>query len=259
VDDLIGLIPAAGQARRLAPLSCSKEIFPLGTMERSTGGKVEHLPKPVGLYLIERMETAGVRKAFIIISKEKWDIPRYFGDGARAGMSLSYLLQENLGGMPFALDMAYPWVHDSTILFGMPDTIFYPENAFVRLYQDHRLTGADLTLGLFPTDKPERFGMVAFDPDNRMAYTVDKPSSTDLRYMWGIGCWGKRFSEFMHESLSHRSGEGKEVVLGDIFQAAKEAGLDIRVVPFETGRYIDIGNLDELNSLMHVLAQKQDN
>jgi glucose-1-phosphate thymidylyltransferase len=92
-----------------------------------------------------------------------------------------------------------------------------------------------------------------------MEYTVDKPASTDLRYMWGIGCWGKRFSEFMHQALSQRSGEGKEVVLGDIFQAAKEAGLDVRVVPFEDGRYIDIGNLDELNSLMRDLAQKQGN
>ncbi len=45
--EIIGLIPAAGQATRLAPLPCSKELYPIG-LER--GGA---RPKVVCEYLLD--------------------------------------------------------------------------------------------------------------------------------------------------------------------------------------------------------------
>lgn len=170
-EKLIGLIPAAGQARRLAPLPCSKELFPIGYFENEQGSH----PKPVGIFLIERLITAGVDQAYMIISEEKEDILRYFGNGEAFGISLSYLIQENPRGMPNALDLAYQWVKDATIVFGMPDTIFSPSDAFTQLLDQHRKMGADLSLGLFPTQKPERFGMVSFAGEDQFIFTVDKP------------------------------------------------------------------------------------
>lgn len=246
MHDLIGLIPAAGQAYRLGLMPCSKEIFPLGVMENKIDDVLKYRPKPVGLYLIERMILAGVERILMIINRDKWDIVQYFGNGSNFGVSISYLIQENLVGLPSALNTAYPWISSDTVLFGMPDTIFQPIESFQILLAKHRETNADVTLGLYPTQKPEKFGMVSFDNDYWMKYTIDKPAKTNLKYLWGIGCWGPVFTEFMNKRISQFSPSQKENVLGDIFQDAVEAGLRIKVVPFDTGEYTDIGSLDDL-------------
>lgn len=65
--------------------------------------------------------------------------------------------------------------------------------------------------------------------------------------MWGIGCWEPVFTDFLHQYLKQKEIQpDKEVVLGDVFQAAHEAGIVIKVVPFAQGEYIDIGSLDDL-------------
>ncbi len=244
---LVGLVPAAGHGKRVAFLPCSKELFPIGfaTTEARSGREIR--PKAVGQYLLERMRLAGVERVLIILSRGKWDIIQYFGDGSRFGFQIAYLFQENLWGMPYALDLARPWLHDETVLFGMPDTIFRPEDAFQKLLVAHRHVSADVTLGLFPTTTPERFGMVEFDNKSyRALYIIDKPDRTNLKYMWGIGCWGPAFTEFLHNRLQALSPPSKEVVLGDIFQASIEANLNVYVLPFEDGEFIDIGTPEEL-------------
>jgi glucose-1-phosphate thymidylyltransferase len=243
---LVGLVPAGGKGNRLAPLPGSKELFPIGFMPVAVNGRTEQRPKPICMYVIDSMRAAGAKQLLVVINSEKVDILRYLRGGAQQDLSVSYLVQENAWGMPFALNLAQPWVGDATVLFGMPDTLFQPADAFQQLLSRHQTTGADLTLGLFPTAKPERFGMVAFGEDERMLYTVDKPAQTDLTYMWGIACWGSAFTEFMYDFLLTLDKPVKEVVLGDIFQSALEAQLNVRVLPFANGEYIDIGNPEEL-------------
>jgi glucose-1-phosphate thymidylyltransferase len=252
---LVGLVPAAGQASRLAPLTCSKEIFPVGFRDAPTGSGTEPKPKPIALYVMESMAQAGAERVMLIVSRDKWDIPRYFGGGSEFGMRLSYLVQEGLAGMPFALDTARPWLRDETVLFGMPDTIFEPRDAFRQMLAEHRRTGACVTLGLFPTAKPERFGMVAFDSARRLLYTIDKPAQSDLEYMWGIGCWEPGFTEFMGAYLQTHERPAKEIVLADIFQAALQARFDMRVVPFAAGEYVDIGTPADLAQAVRRFAR----
>jgi len=247
---IIGLLPAAGQARRLSTLPCSKEIFPVGFREVTIGNKAERYPMPVSQYLIDRMVLAGVDQFLIVVGKEKWDILRYYGSGAIIGKPVSFIVQDQPLGMPDALDQGYPWIKDDVILFGMPDTIFQPKTAYLEMLNEFNQTSADLVLGLFPTRTPERFGMAQFDDQNRLILTVDKPKETRLHFMWGIGCWGPVFTEFMHAYLSKVTKHGPELVLAQIFQAAVDEGLDTRVVPFGEGEYVDIGTFDDLAKII---------
>ncbi|MEM4239246.1 MAG: sugar phosphate nucleotidyltransferase [Nitrososphaerota archaeon] len=243
---MVGLVPAAGLGKRVAFLPCSKELFPIGFVKGKSGADLR--PKAVGEYLLECMYEAGVRRVFVILSRGKWDIMHYFGNGTGLGLHIAYLFQENLWGMPYALDLVYPWLSAETVLFGMPDTIFRPKDAFQKLLFFHQSVSADVTLGLFPTTTPERFGMVEFDnQSHRALYIIDKPEKTHLKYMWGVGCWGPTFTNFLHHYLQEVSSPNREIVLGDIFQAAVEAKLDVRVLPFEEGEFIDIGVPEELN------------
>lgn len=237
MKNIIGIIPAAGHGTRLGPLPCSKEIFPIGFTKTENG----LIPKPIALYLIERMINAGTKKIFIVISKGKWDIPDYLGNGSKFGASITYLIQEKIHGMPFALDLATPWIKNETILFGMPDSIFTPFNAFSQLLNYHNSIEADLTLGAFPTDNPQRFGMIDFDSNATLTDSIDKPQKTYLEYMWGVACWNKRFNDFLHTKIKELSNIESELILGKFFQLAKIAGLRVKVFPFRSGKYIDIG------------------
>lgn len=255
MNNIIGLIPAAGKGERLAPLPFSKELFPIGK-QKFFPEEVGYHPKTVSQYLIDQMKEAGTKKLLFIINKYKWDILQYYGNGSEQNVEIGYLVQEKMLGMPFALDMAFNWVDSSTItLFGMPDTIFIPNNAFSQLLEIHSTHEADLTLGLFPTKKPHKFGMVDFST-NDFNYTIDKPDSTNLTYMWGIACWNYTFAEFMHLYLLNQTNPSNEIVLGTIFQAAKNCGLKVKVNPFENGSYWDIGTLDDLFSVQDKITQK---
>lgn len=239
---ILGVIPAAGRASRLPNLSCSKEII---SIKPPTENGEHAKAMPIITYLLERMKYTEVSRVFIVVNPEKWDIVQLLQSGKEYGLQISYLVQEERHGMPAAIDLAFNWVEDETVIFGMPDTIFYPENAYQILLENHNLFGPDLTLGLFPTQKPQKFGMVSFSPGFQYLYSVDKPATSDLEYMWGIACWSKTFYKFLHNYLNECPME-KEIVLGDVFQAAHQAGLNIRVFPFIDGKYVDIGTPDDL-------------
>jgi len=248
---VVGLIPAAGHGTRLAPFPCPKELFPVGYQDYGVNGKVERRPKVVSQYLFEELVAAGAGQILIIVGDGKHDIMRYYGAGRRFGAHVAYLYQDELRGMPFALDLAYPWLKgDETIVFGMPDTIVEPKDAFVRLLDYHADRGADLTLGLFATDTPWKFGMVGLDADGRVVYNVDKPADSDLKYMWGICCWGARFTELMHSYLQCLPAGAKEVVLSEVFNEALHQKLEVWGLCFDDGQYLDIGTSAELDAAL---------
>ena len=154
-DDVIGLIPCAGHATRIAPLPCSKEVFPVG-LRRISDGSLR--PKVVSHYLLEQMREGGVRRAFFILRNGKWDIPQYYGDGAMVGMDLGYLMMGKPYGTAYTLDAAYPFVRGARVALGFPDILFEPRDAFTRAL--HRLTStrADLVLGLCRVRDKSSFG-----------------------------------------------------------------------------------------------------
>jgi glucose-1-phosphate thymidylyltransferase len=84
--DIVGIIPAAGTATRLSPLPCSKEILPVG-MEQ-WGDKPYKRPKVSIQYLLDSMREADIKKTYVIIRKNKWDIPAFLGDGNISGMNI---------------------------------------------------------------------------------------------------------------------------------------------------------------------------
>jgi glucose-1-phosphate thymidylyltransferase len=244
----IGIIPAAGKGTRLAPYPGPKELFPIGWQPYAVNGETHRRPKVISQYVIENMVGAGVREIVIIVGEHKYDLLRYYANGERFGAAFSYVFQEEALGMMHAIDLCRPWVGEARIVFGMPDTIVHPPDAFARLMDAHVSNGADLTLGLFPTARPHKFGMIGLDDRGRVVQHVDKPKSTSLRLMWGFAAWEPSFTELIHEvSAGHRRHpSGREMVLGDAFDEAMARGLHVRGVPFPDGFYLDIGTYDEI-------------
>ena len=237
----------------------SKELFPIGYVGEH--GAIPG-PKVVSQYLLERMAGAGVNEAFLILRPGKWDIPAYLGDGAGVGMRLAYLTVHVSHGVPFTLDQAYPFVRGETVALGFPDILFWPENAYEVVLGRLHASDADVVLGLFPTDEPEKVGVVDVDEDGRVRGVYEKSGLTHLPYMWAIAVWGARFTEFLHaftQSAIQRGGQGTvagqgvadgnhvaETPIGDVIQAAVTSGLRVEAEILRDGRYIDIGTPENL-------------
>lgn len=180
----------------------------------------------------------------------------YFGNGSNYDLDIAYLFQDNYQGMPYALDLAKPWLRaDETVLFGMPDTIISPVNIFCELVRHHSDNLCDLTLGAFSTEKPQKFCMVDFDK-SRVISVIDKPERTYLKYMWGVACWSENFIESMHKFLSSHKKEKEEVLFSDVIQDAILSGLKVEIKIFDDGNYLDIGTLEDLKSAIINYSQK---
>lgn len=241
-EELIGLIPAAGKGLRLG-LPYPKELYPIIRDNRY---------KPISQFVLENMAAVPVEHVVLVINESKHQLIGFFGDGHRFGCQISYLVQEvrenasrsTSPGLGHALDAAYHLVRDKTVLFGMADTIMEPVDLFARM-----LEGAspddDVIMGLFPTDRPHKFGMTAFDADGTIPYIIDKPKVTDLTHMWGCIIWRPSFTEHLHANIS--SGEITDFAF--IMNKAIEAGMRFRAVRFDKGTYLDLGTYDEILEL----------
>lgn len=252
---VVGVIPAAGTAERISPLPCSKEIFPVGFYE--SADRSGPRPKAAAQYLLDQMRTAGAEKAFIVIRKGKWDIPAYFSGDDVSCMPLAFVGIEASRGAPFTVDRAYPFIKNDLVLFGFPDILSMPGDCFGQMIAARQTSGADVVLGLYPADRPQKMDMVALDAGGRIRKIHIKPRETELEYTWISAVWTPRFTAFMHAYLAESraaqndvsqrlNSSGAELFMGDVIQAAVDSHMAVETVMFSDGRYIDIGTPEDL-------------
>lgn len=231
---MIGVIPAAGAGQRIQPLGCSKELLPVGS--RFVAGAER--PKAVSEYLVERMIAAGATEICMIISAEKSDIVRYFAE-RDYNAEIFYVVQQRPQGLCDALFRAAPFAsqHDQ-VLIGLPDTIWFPENAY-RLPVGN--STADVNLVLFPVIDPSVFDAVVCDAQNYVQKVEVKQTDAHSHWIWGaITATGRAFQalQALWESR-HRSDE----YFGTLLNAYINAGNSVR--GYHIGEsYMDVGTLE---------------
>jgi glucose-1-phosphate thymidylyltransferase len=171
-----GIIPAAGRGSRIQPLAFSKELLPVGT--RTEGD--EERPRAVSEYLVDRLLKAGADKLCFVISPGKSDILAYYG-GRLPDADICYAIQDEPAGLCDALFRALPFIGDDEwVVVGLPDTIWFPEDALRMLDE-----AVDLSFLLFPVDHPELFDSVVLDDANRVLRIDVKQPVTESHWIWG--------------------------------------------------------------------------
>src|SRR5204863_329123 len=81
------------------------------------------------------------------------------------GLALGYLVRAVPRGLADALDAAWPWLGDADVCLALPDTLVTPADALARVRAERSTSGADVVLGVFPTDRPEQLGPVRVADD----------------------------------------------------------------------------------------------
>jgi glucose-1-phosphate thymidylyltransferase len=247
---LVGLLPAAGRGIRLRPYRSPKELFPL----LLRGEQDVPIPAPVCHFSLEAMRIAAVDRCVVVVSDEKHELVRVLGDGHDAGVSLGYIVQREPRGLTHVVRIARPWIEGADVLFALPDTVLFPRDALAVLHATRVRAGADLALGVFPTEEPERLAPVEIQ-DGRVIAIHDKPAVAPARNTWGVLSWSPRFTELC-AAWDEARVEGSEGVLSHAMEAARRAGLEVVASVFADGVFRDVGTPEGLASTMRVLIDR---
>ena len=237
-----GIIPAAGAGSRIQPLAFSKELLPVGSRIDERG--VER-PRAVSEYLVERMVRGGATTICFVISPGKSDILGYYG-GSAYGATICYTVQPRPAGLCDAIFSALPLIPpDESVLVGLPDTIWFPEDAFARL------GGEGISFLLFPVDRPELFDAVVTDEALRVREIQVKRHDATSSWVWGAFRVSRRVLEELH-ALWEERGRSDEYV-GTLVNAWLARGGTATGVRAGTA-YVDVGTLNGYREAMRILA-----
>ncbi|MDQ4145913.1 MAG: NTP transferase domain-containing protein [Actinomycetota bacterium] len=215
---LVGVVPAAGYATRLQPMSGSKEVYPIAG-------------KPVMDYLVEKMTAAGCSDIRVVTRPERTDVVSHAtATGLRVVEAYPRSVSESLlHGLTGIDDTA-------VVIFGFPDTIWEPPDGFLRLTAALRAP-YDVALGVFTGREPERSDVVVLDASGRVTEIQVKPRRPRSNLIWGCcaaRAWVLRAMQGIDEP-------------GDYFNSMCQAGRIAGV--YLSDEFIDIGTRERLREL----------
>jgi glucose-1-phosphate thymidylyltransferase len=227
---LKGLILSGGRGTRLRPIThtSAKQLVPVAN-------------RPVLFYGIEAMADAGIEDVGIIIAPETGDeIREAVGDGSSFGVRITYIVQEEPGGLAHAVLTAEPFLGADAFVMYLGDNLL--QGGIDGLVEAFRANAPDALILLTPVDDPQNYGVAELDGDRVIALT-EKPAQprTDLALV-GVYMFTARIHDAARAIEPSPRGE---LEITDAIQHLVDSGA--RVEPHVVkGWWKDTGRLEDM-------------
>ncbi|HEX6566851.1 MAG TPA: sugar phosphate nucleotidyltransferase [Chthoniobacterales bacterium] len=237
-----GIIPAAGEGKRIQPLAFSKELLPVSFDQLVERKK----PRAVSEFIVERLIVGGANKICFIISPTKGDIVRYHAQGTPHAFFVYVVQPQPLGLCDAVFRPAGLIAADEQVLIGLPDTVWFPTDGFCFL------PDGQLSLLLFPVPFPKHFDAVVLDGHNRIQKIEVKQESPTTHWIWGaIKMTGAIFHDLRQLWIERQQ---QDEFLGTLINAWIAKGGE--AFGFPKGlHYLDVGTIDGLHQAFSQLME----
>jgi glucose-1-phosphate thymidylyltransferase len=166
-----GILLAGGSGTRLYPVTqaVSKQLMPV-------------YDKPMVYYALSTLMLSGIRDVLLISTPQ--DTPRFsdlLDDGGRWGMNIQYAVQPSPDGLAQAFIIGRSFVGNNPSALVLGDNIFYGHDLVKQLHSaNERVHGASVFA--YHVHDPERYGVVAFNKQQRAISIEEKPVAPKSNY-----------------------------------------------------------------------------
>jgi len=159
-----GIILAGGTGTRLFPLTkvTNKHLLPVGKY-------------PMIFHSVHKLKQSGIQDILIVTGKDHMgDVVNLLGSGREMGVTFTYKVQDEAGGIAQALDLAEQFVNGDQMVVILGDNVFADDIApFVQNFREQK-AGAKLLLQ--QVQDPQRFGVAELEGE-RIVSIEEKPKS----------------------------------------------------------------------------------
>ena len=166
-----GIILAGGYGTRLYPITnvISKQLLPV-------------YDKPMIYYPLSVLMLAGIQDILIISTPgDLNNFKHLLGNGKNFGINISYEIQKKPEGLAQAFIIGEKFIRKSSVCMVLGDNIFYGQGFSTILEKVISRTSGATTFA-YQVKKPEDFGVVEFDSNQKVISIEEKPIKPKSNY-----------------------------------------------------------------------------
>jgi len=166
-----GIILAGGSGTRLYPITkgVSKQLLPI-------------YDKPMVYYPLSVLMLAGIQDILIITTPEDQEgFIRMLGNGSDFGVNLTYKTQPSPDGLAQAFIIGEDFIGEDSVCLVLGDNIFWGQG-FTPILKSAASRNSGASVFGYQVKDPERFGVVAFDENQKAISLEEKPEKPQSNF-----------------------------------------------------------------------------